>query len=153
MIQYGYINENGYLVSKQISDRVERYQEETGEIRQRIVSVEEQLTELDKNWKPVDLLDESKTLCENGYVVRIIPFDNDDRISFKYEKVFDKKGILSEIEQLKEILSGGDYRITKCYEASLTGEPLPYDIKSLREERQKVRNRINELERNLSSNI
>lgn len=47
---------------------------------------------------------------------------------------------------LKSELSNSDYKITKCYEATLIGEPLPYDIQSLHTERQNIRDRINELE-------
>lgn len=40
----------------------------------------------------------------------------------------------------------GDWKIVKCMEAKLLGEELPYDINELNAERQKVRDRINELE-------
>lgn len=40
----------------------------------------------------------------------------------------------------------GDWKIVKCMEAKLLGENLPYDIDKLNTERQKVRDRINELE-------
>lgn len=158
MVEYGYINNGGYLVSKQMSDKVESYRdEETGEIIRKTISVNEQLSFLDESWKPVDNLDENKTVCESGYFIRIIPYDAGERISFKYEKVFDRKFIKNEIKRLKERLSStesdiGDYKITKCYEASLAGKPLPYDIIALREERQGVRDRINELEETLSNN-
>lgn len=151
MIEYGYINESGYLVSKMLNDEVVRCQAENGEIIQKIVSIQEQLSELGEGWKPVEALDESKTICEAGYVIRIIPEDAGDKISFRYEKVFDKKAIREEIKKLKNRLSStesdiGDYKITKCNEASLAGETLPCNIGELREERQKVRDRINVLQ-------
>ncbi len=40
----------------------------------------------------------------------------------------------------------GDYRIIKCYEATLTGTDAPYDIKDLAAKRQAVRDKINEIE-------
>ena len=40
----------------------------------------------------------------------------------------------------------GDWKIIKCMEAKLLGEDLPYDINDLKLERQKIRDRINELE-------
>ena len=40
----------------------------------------------------------------------------------------------------------GDWKIVKCMEAKLLDEELPYDINELNTERQKVRDRINELE-------
>ena len=151
MVEYGYINEGGYLVSRMLNDEIVRSLDESGEIIQKIISVEEQLSGLGDNWKPVEVLGES------GYFIRIIPYDAGERISFKYEKVFDRKFIKNEIKRLKERLSStesdiGDYKITKCYEASLAGKPLPYDIIALREERQGVRDRINELEETLSNN-
>lgn len=41
----------------------------------------------------------------------------------------------------------GDYRIIKCYEATLSGaKTMPYDTSTLLAERQKVRDKINALE-------
>ena len=40
----------------------------------------------------------------------------------------------------------GDYKIIKCYEASLMGKEAPYDAKTLIAERQKVRDKINALQ-------
>ena len=40
----------------------------------------------------------------------------------------------------------GDYKIIKCYEATLTGTEAPYDIKDLTAKRQAVRDKINEVE-------
>jgi len=54
--------------------------------------------------------------------------------------------VRSEIERLKRELSAGDYRVTKAFEASLTGGELPYDVHALHLERQAMRDRINELE-------
>lgn len=50
------------------------------------------------------------------------------------------------IDQLKAQLAESDYKVTKCYEASLMGEPLPYDITELHRERQSIRDEINRLE-------
>ena len=41
----------------------------------------------------------------------------------------------------------GDYRVIKCYEATLSGaKTMPYDTATLLAERQKVRDKINALE-------
>ena len=41
----------------------------------------------------------------------------------------------------------GDYRVIKCYEATLSGaKTMPYDTTTLLAERQKVRDKINALE-------
>lgn len=41
----------------------------------------------------------------------------------------------------------GDYKIIKCYEASLSGAEMPYDLEDLLAKRQAARDRINELQR------
>ena len=50
------------------------------------------------------------------------------------------------INELKSELNATDYKIIKCSECNLAGEPLPYDIKELHAQRQELRNKINELE-------
>lgn len=52
----------------------------------------------------------------------------------------------SRIVELKAHLEESDYKVTKCYEASLVGESLPYDIAELHRERQSIRDEINRLE-------
>lgn len=51
-----------------------------------------------------------------------------------------------EIENLKEQLAQGDYKIIKCYEAQLMNKAMPYDFVTLISERDALRERINELE-------
>lgn len=53
------------------------------------------------------------------------------------------------IWELKDQLAQGDYKIIKCAEAQLTGEPMPYDIEALVAERNAMRAEINELEAQL----
>ena len=55
----------------------------------------------------------------------------------------------TEISSLKLQLSQGDYVIIKCMEYSLVGLEPPYDITAIHEERQLLRDRINELEAQL----
>lgn len=43
----------------------------------------------------------------------------------------------------------GDWKVIKCYEASLQSKPMPYDIDDLMEKRQMMRNRINEIQEQL----
>lgn len=50
------------------------------------------------------------------------------------------------IQELKNELSSTDYKIIKCSECSLAGEPLPYDIVALHAQRQAIRDEINQLE-------
>lgn len=57
---------------------------------------------------------------------------------------------LSLISKLDSFASPvGDWKITKCYEASLKNEPLPYDIDDLIAQRKAIRVRINEIEEQL----
>lgn len=65
-----------------------------------------------------------------------------------------KMRIQQEIYNLEAVLSSnaseiGDYKIIKCYEASLKGEPYPYNIDGLMAARQNIRDKINELQKQL----
>lgn len=63
------------------------------------------------------------------------------------EQVVDDKGVLlSEIERLKSELQESDYKVIKCAEAMAVGVEMPYDVESLHNERQALRDKINELE-------
>ncbi len=128
MATYGYI-EDGVLHTKEIED-----------------------AQIPTGYKPVEDFDFSKTQAEDGYVIEVVPYDAGDRIVYNYEKRFDRNKVRSEIKTLKEELSDGDYRIIKCYEASLAKTELPYDIEAIHKERQTIRNKINELEIKLASN-
>lgn len=129
MAMYGYM-ENGFLRARDV---------EQG-----------QAQNLSSEWKPVDEIDESKTISEDeDYTIRLVPYDNGNRISFKYEKVVNTTKIQGEIDAIKAELSETDYQVIKCYEASLVGEELPYDIKALHTERDLKRAKINTLETNL----
>lgn len=158
MIEYGYINENGYLVSKILEELVERYRDdEDGEIKERVISIEDQISSL-IGWKPVDLIDDTQMQCPENYSVHIIPYDAGDKISYRYEKSFNAKIVKEKISQLKASLTSndsaiGDYRITKCYEASLIGKEMPYDVSELHNKRQEVRDEINRLEALIASNL
>lgn len=147
MVIYGIINEFGYLTSKEVAEILEKYTDENGEIQERTITIESLVQELKASgWKPVDDIDESKRICEDDYHVRVTPFDAGDRISFRYEKKFDLQKLKRQIQELKDRLSETDYKIIKCYEASLLEMELPYDIQGLHRERQAIRNEINTLE-------
>lgn len=131
MAKYGYI-ENGFLRAREV---------EQGQVQN-----------LSSEWKPVDDIDESKTISDDdNYTIRLVPYDNGNRISFNYEKVVNTTKILGEIDAIKAELSETDYQVIKCYEASLVGEELPYDIKALNEDRNEKRAQINALETNLTN--
>lgn len=131
MAKYGYI-ENDFLRAREV---------EQGQVQN-----------LSSDWKPVDDIDESKTISDDeNYTIRLVPYDNGNRISFNYEKVVNTTKIQGEIDAIKAELSETDYQVIKCYEASLVGEELPYDIKALHEDRNEKRAQINALETNLTN--
>lgn len=131
MAKYGYI-ENGFLRAREV---------EQGQVQN-----------LSSEWKPVDDIDESKTISDDdNYTIRLVPYDNGNRISFNYEKVVNTTKMQGEIDAIKAELSETDYQVIKCYEASLVGEELPYDIKALHEDRNEKRAQINALETNLTN--
>lgn len=102
-------------------------------------------------WKPIDDIDGDKLCCEDGYVVKMIAYDAGDKIAYRYDVEVDTIAIMSSIDDLKKQLSDSDYKVIKCYEASLAGEELPYNMQELHQERQSLRERINELEGALES--
>ena len=70
------------------------------------------------------------------------------------EKQMERERIESEIRTLISRLDAptsdiGDWKVVKCYEAKLQDKPMPYDFDELMAERQKVRDRINELQEEL----
>lgn len=124
MAEYGFI-ENGVLYTKELTE------EERGNY---------------PDFLPVDEIDYSKTATDKGYIIELQPYVNDGRISYNYIRKFDRRAVSAEIQALKDSLVESDYQITKCYEASLIGEELPYDIAALHTKRQSERDKINELE-------
>ena len=56
------------------------------------------------------------------------------------------KSVEQQIAELKAELEATDYKVIKCYEAQLKGTDMPYDITTLCDERQAIRDQINTLE-------
>ena len=54
--------------------------------------------------------------------------------------------LILDIESLKSELQESDYKVIKCVEAICLNEELPYDMTALHNERQALRDKINELE-------
>lgn len=69
------------------------------------------------------------------------------------ERDMKRQELAKRISELEKKLSDsheyGDWKIIKCYEASLKKEELPYDLDELMEDRQKIRDEINELQEEL----
>lgn len=57
-----------------------------------------------------------------------------------------EKSKTQQIKELKSKLSATDYKVIKCAECQLLGEPMPYDVAALHAERQAIRDQINALE-------
>lgn len=146
MVEYGYM-EGQYLHSQFIKEINRVYVDNDGVQRTETISVEQQIAGLSSDWKPVDVIDETLLQCDDeNHVIIPVPYDAGDHIAYRYEKRFDRQKIRFEIEALKDTLAASDYKITKCYEASLLGQSLPYDVALLHTERQALRDKINELE-------
>lgn len=146
MTEYGYM-EGQYLRSKFIQPISRVYIDNEGKQQVETISTEQQIAELSGKWKPVDVISEEQMQSDDdNYIIVPVPYDAGDHIAYRYEKRFDSQKIRSEIEALKTALADSDYKITKCYEASLLQQALPYDIASLHAERQEQRDKINELE-------
>ena len=60
-----------------------------------------------------------------------------------------KEKIKETIAALKKTIESTDYKMIKCFEYSLLNLDLPYDVKTLHAERQKLRDQINEIEKTL----
>lgn len=54
--------------------------------------------------------------------------------------------LILDIESLKSELQESDYKVIKCAEAMAVGVEMPYDMTALHNERQSLRDKINELE-------
>lgn len=125
-------------------------QEFNGKIIEREVSEEEQAKALSEIWKPVDFInDDIMASAKEGETIFPQPYDAGDHIAYRYVRMKDKQHIRAQIASLKEELAASDYKITKCYEATLLGAELPYDIQELHQQRQELRDRINALTGNL----
>ena len=79
--------------------------------------------------------------------------DIKNNLEKNYDKYLDiainrenKKNAIEEIPRLQEQLDNTDYKIIKCSECQLVGLEMPYNIKELHLTRQKLRDRINELQ-------
>lgn len=87
------------------------------------------------------------TFNDIGEIVRMEPNEEalNEYLSYTepLDKMFDYE---QEIQALTESLNADQDKITQCMEAFMTGEEMPYDYKSLISKRNKIRNRIKELE-------
>lgn len=58
----------------------------------------------------------------------------------------EREQLEQEIRNLECDLAASDYKVIKCYEYSLIGQELPYNVQEINAERQAIRDRINYLQ-------
>jgi hypothetical protein len=118
------------------------------------------LGEYDSNWnlKPLaQRVSEGLVVVPIGYIVDgddIRPMTPEERIAAgldepPYEPTpeeLEQQARQVRVFELKSLLAASDYKIIKCYEYSLIGIQLPYDIETLHAERQAYRDEINQIE-------
>jgi len=117
-----------------------------------IVSCEQQekdRMELLKNNGYIEFVSSEQPTCEHGYKATDSYVVENDKIVQSWTISIDTLIIQNQINELKRQLSDTDYKITKCFEYSLAGKDLPYDIESLHTERQSIRDEINRLQETL----
>lgn len=150
--EYGYM-EGKYLRSRLIVPIQRMWIDGDGNQHEEIVSVEQQIAELSEAWKPVDEISpEALVSNDENYIIVPVPYDHGERIAYRYEKRYDYQRIKQKVADLKQALTDSDYKVMKCYEASMLGQPMPYDIEEVHAERQAMRDKINELEPLLPQN-
>lgn len=148
MIEYGFIDDGGYLRVKALETIfLKSSNPENGKPETKVITVEDQIKDLPPGWKPLERIDDDQIRkADDGYIVKAIPYDAGETISYHYEVVPDLQAMRRRIEALKATLADSDYQIIKCYEASLIGAPLPYDVTELHNSRQEIRDEINRVE-------
>lgn len=111
---------------------------------------------IDKNRNIITNYDLSKGTLINRRIVRedAKPIDNVTKFAWTNEDFEEVqmyipnrvKSAKEQINELKAQLSATDYKIIKCSECQLVGKEMPYDVATLHEERQAIRDQINQLE-------
>lgn len=84
---------------------------------------------------------------KNGKRAVVKMIAEDAQIVDNEQAVYDNGLLLSEIERLKSELQESDYKVIKCAEAMAVSAEMPYDVASLHNERQALRDKINALEK------
>jgi hypothetical protein len=87
-----------------------------------------------------------EVMAQNAQNAGITDFEILTEEEYQVRKANDPVPPEVEIEKLKTQLTETDYKIIKCSEYQLAGQPLPYDIQALHTERQALRDQINTLE-------
>ena len=94
----------------------------------------------DGQYKTV-ILDKNENVVKDGYVIYDLNLPSELTVfagSLKFQGTF---------VYVNSDLTNTDYQIIKCFECSMLGEEIPYDINELHNSRQAIRDKINELEK------
>lgn len=94
----------------------------------------------------LDYVPSEPPMCESGYKAVDSFAVKNGKIVQSWSIVIDTESIQMTIDELEMQLASSDYKITKCWEYSLVGQELPYDISLLHSERQAIRDDINRLQ-------
>jgi len=125
-MDYGKINEDGCLSIREASEELANKLFKDG-------------------WKRIET-PACELICGENERIKAIPADAGGHITFTYEKVINKEGIQRKIDNLIKEVAATDYQARKCYEYSLVGKPLPYDIQKIHTESEEIREKIRALE-------
>ena len=105
---------------------------------------EKRIQELDSLLPLIESM--APSIGENDSLLPYYEVEN-NAIVQKWEIVNNDINIINQkIKELKAKLSDTDYKVMKCYEASLLNFPLPYNMDDVHQTRQDYRDKINALE-------
>jgi hypothetical protein len=94
----------------------------------------------------LDYMPSEQPTCESGYKAVDSCVVENGKVVQSWSIEIDTEMIQNQINELEIQLSATDYKVAKCWEYSLVGETLPYDIETLHTERQAIRDEINRLQ-------
>lgn len=94
------------------------------------------------DYNQIEVIENGKTMLVDDYTIIVTAAQVYQE--WKEQPLIEKE--INQIEALKTQISETDYQIIKCYEYSLVNKELPYDIELLHNERQTLRDEINQLE-------
>jgi hypothetical protein len=85
------------------------------------------------------------------YCINELGYVEHDKDSIEVKKLLGIPQKINRVAELKNLLTGTDYKIIKCYEAFMRQQPLPYNLEELSAQRDTWRAEINELEEELKN--
>ena len=127
------LNEHNYVVQGDFSKLINLYDEEDN-------GLAFVLSDIEGDIKPEEVVVEPTVVPE---------------LTEEEKAAIEKQNKISELKNkvasLKSQIESTDYHIIKMYECSLIGQETEYDIAALHAERQELRNKVNELETQITA--